>query len=100
GEILYCLVAKLDSYSRKTSTNMSATQSLPCADWREIYLLAIRETDRGKLSLRIAEAQQQIVARARELFNVPAHNIDEAQALEDSLYALQALKNCLTFRTN
>jgi len=79
---------------------MAATNALPSREWRTSYLLAIREADRNKISLRIAEAQREIVVRARELFNVPGDNIEEGQALEDALYALQALKSCLIYRTN
>ena len=79
---------------------MAATNALPSREWRTSYLLAIREADRNKISLRIAEAQREIVVRARELFNVPGDNIEEGQALEDALCALQALKSCLSYRTN
>jgi hypothetical protein len=47
---------------------------------------------------RIADAEKAIVARARELFSAGADTIEEDQALDDALYALRALQNCLQFR--
>jgi hypothetical protein len=79
---------------------MSAIKSFSGSDWRSDYLLAIQEADRGKLPARIAKAQKVIVARARELFDIPGDNIEEGHALDDALYALQALKSCLIFHTN
>ena len=37
--------------------------------WRELYVAALFETDREKMPSRIADAEQAIVARARELFS-------------------------------
>lgn len=79
---------------------MSPTKSLPGNDWRVDYLLAIQEADRSKLPDRIAKAQKMILARARELFDIPGDNIEEGHALDDALYALQALESCLIFHTN
>jgi len=52
------------------------------------------EVDRDKTSARIAEAEQAILLRARELFQAPGDHIQEEEALDDALYALHALKNC------
>jgi hypothetical protein len=79
---------------------MSAINALPNHGWRSHYLLALYEADKAKLPGRIAEAQRVIVARARELFDIPGDNVEEGKALDDALYALQALKSCLIFRTN
>jgi hypothetical protein len=38
------------------------------------------------------------VARARELFAAGRDTIEEDQALDDALYALRALQNCLELR--
>jgi hypothetical protein len=35
------------------------------------------------------------VNRAKELFKASGDNIQEEEALDDALYALRALKNCL-----
>jgi len=63
--------------------------------WRELYTAALFETDRSRISARIADAEQAIVARARQLFSTGNDTIEEDQALDDALYALKALQNCL-----
>jgi hypothetical protein len=66
--------------------------------WRELYAAALFETDRDRIPARIADAEKAIVARARELFACGSDTIEEDQALDDALYALRALQNCLGFR--
>jgi hypothetical protein len=66
--------------------------------WRELYTTALFETDNNRLPGRIADAEKAIVARARELFSAGADTIEEDQALDDALYALRALQNCLELR--
>jgi hypothetical protein len=63
--------------------------------WRDLYLTALMEVDREKTATRIAEAEHAILIRARELFKAPGDNIQEEEALDDALYALHALKNCV-----
>lgn len=67
-------------------------------NWRELYSAALFETDKNRIPARIADAEKAIVARARELFSAGADTIEEDQALDDALYALRALQNCLEFR--
>ncbi len=75
------------------------TLSLPLMrNWRDLYTAALFETDRNEIPSRIAEAEKAIMARARELFSAGADTIEEDQALDDALYALKALQNCLDFR--
>ena len=62
--------------------------------WRDLYLTALMEVDRGKTTARIAEAEHAILMRARELFKAPGDHIQEEEALDDALYALHALRNC------
>jgi hypothetical protein len=64
-------------------------------DWKELYLAALLEGDRNRVPALIVEAERAIVRRARELFQAGGDNIDEAQGLEDALYALHALKSCM-----
>jgi hypothetical protein len=45
------------------------------------------------------EAEKAIAVRARELFSSGADTTDEDQALDDALYALRALQNCLEIRS-
>jgi hypothetical protein len=66
--------------------------------WRGLYSAALFETDKNRIPDRIADAEKAIVARARELFSACADTIEEDQALDDALYALRALQNCLEFR--
>jgi hypothetical protein len=66
--------------------------------WRELYCAALFERDANRIPSRIKEAEKAIVARARELFAAGADTIDEDEALDDALYALGALQNCLEFR--
>jgi hypothetical protein len=67
-------------------------------NWRELYIAALFETDRDRIAARIAEAEQAIVARAREIFSSGADTIEEDQALDDALYALRALQSCIQLR--
>jgi hypothetical protein len=63
--------------------------------WRDLYLTALMEADRRKTTARIAEAERAILMRARELSTASGDHIQEEEALDDALYALHALKNCL-----
>ncbi len=66
--------------------------------WRELYTAALFESEKERIPARIADAEKAIVARARELFAAGGDTIEEDQALDDALYALHALQNCLDFR--
>ena len=75
-----------------------ATAGNPTAQgwvWRDLYVTALMEGDREKTPGRIADAELAILNRARELFKASGDNIQEEEALDDALYALRALKNCL-----
>jgi len=67
----------------------------PYANWRELYQAALLETDRRRLSERIAVAERALVARGRELFFEQAVDPEERRAVEHALNALHALENCL-----
>ena len=68
--------------------------SSPALAWHVLYHAALFETDRAKLPRRIAEAENAILARVKELFTVNCDHIEEDQILDDALYALRALRNC------
>ena len=73
----------------------SAHSPSPALAWHVLYHAALFETDRSKLPQRIAEAEDAILARVKELFVVNSDHIEEEdQILEDALYALVALRNC------
>jgi hypothetical protein len=61
--------------------------------WRGLYTAALFETNRSMIPDRIAEAQDAIVTRARELFSECNDTIEEEQALDDAMYALRALQS-------
>jgi hypothetical protein len=61
-----------------------------------LYRNAILEIDREKLPERIAAAEEALIARGRELFHESGDNIEEQHALDDALYALRALRDCVS----
>jgi hypothetical protein len=67
--------------------------------WRELYKVALFETDKREIPIRIADAEKAIRERARLLFSTSTDNIEEDQALDDALYALHALQSCLGLDT-
>lgn len=78
------------------STLASPNPAQPDCGWHNLYRAALFETDRTQVPARIAQAEQAILARVRELFMVTEDHIEEDQILDDALYALQALRNCST----
>jgi len=61
--------------------------------WRALYVAALFEPDDTRLPARIAEAERALVLRARELFQVAGDHIEEEEALDNAMYALNALRN-------
>jgi hypothetical protein len=76
-----------------------ATTRTPSYQWRDLYKAALFEPDRTKLPQRIHEARAAVVLRGRELFDCADKHIEEAEDLEDALYALQALASCVKMGT-
>lgn len=74
-------------------------QSASVSTWHDLYHAALFETDRNRVPERIAKAEQAILARIRELFMVTSDHIEEDQVLDDALYALRALRNCVVPET-
>ncbi len=68
-------------------------------NWRGLYQTALFETDTSKILSRIEEARSALVFRSRELFKTPPSYDGETEAIENALYALQALENSLTSNT-
>ena len=73
--------------------NTSSSISLNSGAWRDLYRAALFEVDKTRLPDRIAQAEEALVVRARELFHIAGDNIEEEQALDDTMYALHALRN-------
>jgi hypothetical protein len=71
----------------------------PALTWHHLYHAALFETDHSKVPQRITEAEKAILARIRELFVVTTDHIEEDQVLDDALYALHALRNCVVTHT-
>jgi hypothetical protein len=68
-------------------------------NWRRLYKAALFETDPSKLPCHIEEARTALIFRSRELFKTSPNYDGETEAIEDALYALQALENCLRSNT-
>jgi hypothetical protein len=62
-------------------------------DWKDLYMEALFERDKTKLSERIAAAKLAIETRRREVFISGVTH--ERQALDNALFSLQALATCL-----
>ncbi|MGA8437703.1 MAG: hypothetical protein WB762_05315 [Candidatus Sulfotelmatobacter sp.] len=73
--------------------NTGSSKSLDSGAWRDLYKAALFEVDNARLPERIAQAEKALALRARELFNIAGDNIEEEQALDDTMYALHALRN-------
>ena len=67
--------------------------------WRGLYKAALFETDASRLPLRMEEARRALVFLSRELFAASPSDDGETEAIENALYALNALENCLRLNT-
>jgi len=65
-------------------------------EWQSPYAAAVLETDRSKLSQRIAEAHTAIHARVEELNRDPQGRPEEQMAIEFALSALKLLSQEIT----
>lgn len=85
----------------RTQPSSEPAQSSATQNWRERYRAALFEADRTGLPSRIAQAETAAMQRCRELRGTPSNDavIEERQALDDALYALHALENCVKLNT-
>jgi len=67
--------------------------------WKDLYIVALRESDKNRIPSLIAEAEDAIKMRARALFYSAGDHVEEEEAMNDALYALYALKNCLALHS-
>ena len=81
------------------TTTSQSFSSVAAHGWRELYRLALFETDRRQLPARLDEAERALARRAGELFSTPDNNSDEVQAIDVARYALRALRNNLKLGT-
>ncbi len=63
--------------------------------WHALYQAALFETDREKALERIGQAERAILKRMKDLFVATGDHIEEDLILDDALYALRALRNCM-----
>ena len=73
--------------------NTGSSSSLDSRAWKDLYKAALFEVDKTRLPDRIAQAEEALALRARELVHVAGDNIEEGEALDDAVYALHALRN-------
>src|SRR4030088_519575 len=64
--------------------------------WSELYKVALFETDKSKLSERIADAQTALALRARELFHTGHEHLQERKAVDAAIYALYVLAGTIS----
>jgi hypothetical protein len=72
---------------------------MACQDWRKLYADVLLETDSQRLPSRIDEAEKALILRGRELSLMSGDNSEEGDAVEDALYLLRSLRNCLILET-
>jgi hypothetical protein len=77
---------------KKPSSGNSSDSSLV---WHSLYQAALFESDREKIPARIDAAEKAILDRVKQLFVIKSDHIEEDQVLDDALYALRALRNCV-----
>lgn len=82
---------------KKHSSN---SVSDPRLAWHSLYQAALFESDRTKIPERIDMAERAILERVKELFAANNDHIEEDQILDDALYALRALRNCVYPQAN
>ena len=68
----------------------------PSKNWKELYRAALYETDKNRVSERIANAEWALALRARELFHTGRENLQERQAVDAAIFALHALRSTTT----
>jgi len=62
------------------------------SDWRALYVAAVSETDKTRTLQRIADARRASELRAREIFQSMHSHLQEETAIDEALFALQALE--------
>jgi len=85
---------------KKRAPRNSRTGTKADVSWHALYQAALFETNREMIPVRIAEAEKAILNRVKELFVVNADHLEEDQVLDDALYALRALRNCVAHEAN
>ena len=76
------------------STGFAASSTV--MNWRELYKVALFETDKNKVPERIAQAEWALVLRARELFHTNSEHLREREVVDAAIYALHILRDATT----
>ena len=67
-------------------------------DWKKAYMAAILESDRQRVYGLIVDAQEKLSKRLLQLTTAALVPCDEAEAIHDAVYMLEALRNSLPYR--
>jgi hypothetical protein len=78
--------------------NTGICKGLDAQSWKDLYQIAMCESDVNKLSDRIADAEAALVFRARQLFYTPGDSSEEQESLDDAICILHALRSSLKHR--
>ena len=70
--------------------NTGTCKGLDAQSWKDLYQIAMCESDVNKLPERIADAEGAIVLRARQLFYTSGDSSEEQESLDDALCILHA----------
>jgi hypothetical protein len=63
--------------------------------WRDLYIAALFENDKSKIANKIVQAQTAVVPQRRKLLAFD-NDVQQRQVLDNALFSLQALGNCLS----
>lgn len=75
--------------------NTGTRKGLDAQSWKDLYQIAMYESDVNKLSDRIGDAEGAIVLRARQLFYTSQDSSEEQESLDNALCILHALRSSL-----
>ena len=64
-------------------------------NWKQLYLEALFENDKTAIPEKILQAYRVMASRRQQLLRFETSNIPERQALDNALFCLRALQECL-----
>jgi DNA-directed RNA polymerase len=72
-----------------------SSQKERSSNWKDLYIAALFERDKTRLTQRIATAQAAIADRRHEVF-ASGNDGDERRVLDNAAFSLQALARCFS----
>ena len=78
--------------------NTAVCRGLNTQSWKDLYQVAICESDLNKLPGRIDDAEAAIVICAREMFYAVGDDAEEGESMDDAMCILHALRRSLKHR--